>query len=54
MHKCPVMHAQTIGAHTVNDYVESIFGGFDHVTQTYRYIAVYRECSRCHAADADA
>ena len=40
MHTCPVMHAKTIGAHTVNDYVESIFGGFDHVTQTYRYIAV--------------
>jgi len=34
------MHAKTAGAHTVNDYVESIFGGFDHITRTYRYIAV--------------
>ena len=34
------MHRKTVGAHTVNDYVESIFGGLDHVTKTYRYIAV--------------
>jgi hypothetical protein len=34
------MHAKMAGAHTVNDYVESIFGEFDHITRTYRYIAV--------------
>ena len=46
------MHAKTAGAHTVNDYVESIFGGFDHITRTYRYIAVGNAAGV--AADADA